>query len=103
MATNDKTSGTAKTSSTRPAANPDLFGAAATLATKASDFKYFRLNKLSEAGIGDLSKLPFSIKVLLESCLRNADNFEVNDDDVTGLVAWKAEKPKAVELPFKPA
>src|SRR3954447_18258463 len=103
MATNDKTSGTAKTSSTNPAANPDLFGAAATLATKAGDFKYFRLNKLSEAGLGDLSKLPFSIKVLPESCLRNADNFEVTEDDVKGLAAWKAEKPKPVELPFKPA
>jgi aconitate hydratase len=38
-------------------------------------------------------KLPFSIKVLLESCLRNMDNFEVTEDDVKGLAAWNAPKP----------
>src|SRR4051812_22039175 len=81
----------------------DSFGASATLSSKAGDVKISRLKRLSELGLGDLSKLPFSIKVLLESCLRNADNFEVNEDDVKGLAAWKAEKPKAVELPFKPA
>src|SRR5205085_1021756 len=38
-----------------------------------------------------------------ESCLRNADNFEVTEEDVRDVAAWKAEKPKAAELPFKPA
>src|SRR3954462_509045 len=81
----------------------DPFAAQATLATKAGDVKYFRLNRLAELGLGELDKLPFSIKVLLESCLRNADNFEVTEEDVRDVAAWKAEKPKAAELPFKPA
>src|SRR4051812_15009556 len=79
------------------------FGAEATLSTKAGDVKYFRLRRLQGLGPGELDRLPFSIKGLLGSALRNADNFEVTEDDVKGLAAWRAEKPKAVELPFKPA
>ena len=81
----------------------NLFGAEATLDTKAGAVKYFRLNRLAELGLGKLDKLPFSIKVLLESALRNCDNYEVSEDDVKGLAVWKAAKPNAVELPFKVA
>jgi aconitate hydratase len=79
------------------------FGSQATLNTKAGDVEIFRLAKLTELGIGHLDKLPFSIKVLLESCLRNMDNFVVNEDDVTGVANWNAAKVNAVELPFSPA
>jgi aconitate hydratase len=61
------------------------------------------LNKLTELGIGHVDKLPFSMKVLLESCLRNTDNFEVAEDDTRGLAEWNAEKPNPVEVPFKVA
>jgi aconitate hydratase len=79
------------------------FGAAATLGSKLGDLRYFRLSRLAELGIGHVEKLPFSIKVLLESCLRNTDNFEVSEDDVKRLAAWNAAKPRTDELPFKPA
>src|SRR3954463_13857052 len=79
------------------------FGAEATISSKAGDLKYFRLNRLTEMGIGHVDKLPFSIKVLLESCLRNLDNFVVGEDDVHGLAGWNAEKPNPVEVPFKVA
>src|SRR5687768_7814339 len=81
----------------------DAFGAVSTLSTKAGDVKIARLNKLSELGLGNLDKLPFSIKVLLESCLRNLDNFEVSEADVTRLAAWNPEKTSTAELPFKVA
>src|SRR6185295_8457869 len=81
----------------------DAFGAVATLKSKAGDVKISRLNRLSEQGLGDLDKLPFSIKVLLESCLRNLDNFEVNEEDVKRLAAWNPTKTATNELPFKPA
>ncbi len=83
--------------------NQNLFGAEATLSSKAGPLRYYRLNRLTELGIGHLDTLPFSIKVLLESCLRNADNFEVTEEDVKGLAAWNAPRPNNVELPFKPA
>src|SRR5215207_1138398 len=79
------------------------FGAEATISSKGGDLRMFRLNRLTELGIGHVDKLPFSIKVLLESCLRNTDNFEVAEDDVKGLAAWNAERPNPVEVPFKVA
>jgi aconitate hydratase len=82
-------------------ANP--FGSRATLKTKGGDVTMFRLDALSKLGIGHLDKLPFSIKVLLEACLRNCDNFEVSENDVKLLAAWNAKKPLEEEVPFKPA
>jgi aconitate hydratase len=79
------------------------FGSQATLSSKAGDVKIFRLNRLTELGFGNLDKLPFSVKVLLESALRNMDNFAVTENDVKGIAAWNATKVNAVELPFKPA
>jgi aconitate hydratase len=79
------------------------FGAEAKLSTPSGDVRYYRLNKLSELGIGDVHHLPISIKVLLESCLRNLDNFQVNEHDVTRLANWNAARPNPVELPFKVA
>ncbi len=79
------------------------FGSESTISSKAGDFKIHRLKKLTEMGIGKLDKLPMSIKVMLESCLRNLDNFVVNKEDVERLANWNAEKPMQVEVPFKVA
>ena len=81
----------------------DPFGAVAKLSTKAGDVRIYRLNRLKESGIGNVDALPFSIKVLLESCLRNFDNFQVNEKDVRGLATWDATASSRGELPFKPA
>src|SRR3954469_1557881 len=79
----------------------NLFGAAARLATKAGDVQMFRLGRLAEMGVGNLDRLPFSIKVLLESALRNTDNFEVSEEDTKRLANWNAKSPMQVEVPFK--
>ncbi|HLL89859.1 MAG TPA: aconitate hydratase AcnA [Tepidisphaeraceae bacterium] len=79
------------------------FGSEAILSTKAGDVRVYRLDALAKRGLADLDKLPFSIKVLLESALRNMDNFEVSEQDVTRLGKWDAEKPLNVEVPFKVA
>src|SRR3954469_8176197 len=81
----------------------DAFGAVSTLSTKAGDVRIARLNKLADLKLGNLEKLPFSIKVLLESCLRNLDNFAVTEADVKRLAAWNPAKPGNSELPFKVA
>ncbi len=80
----------------------NTFGAEATLSTSAGDVKYFRLRKLADDGIGNIDALPYSIRVLLEACLRNVDGFVVNSDDVTNLANWNAAAPAQVEVPFKP-
>src|SRR5258706_9163045 len=81
----------------------NLFGAEATLNSKAGDLKIYRLDASAKAAIGNVNKLPFSIKVLLESCLRNLDNFEVSQDDVTRLAHWSPAGNPVNEVPFKPA
>ncbi len=78
------------------------FGAEATLSTQGGEYKYFRLGKLSDDGIGHIEKLPYSIRVLLEACLRNVDGFVVNEEDVTKLAAWNAKNVAQDEVPFKP-
>ena len=63
----------------------------------------YRLSRLEDLGFGTISALPYSIRVLLESVLRNCDGFQVTEDDVKNLAGWHAAKPARVEIPFKPA
>lgn len=48
-------------------------------------------------------KLPYSIRILLESAIRNCDNFQVNQNDVEKIIDWENTSPKLAEIPFKPA
>lgn len=48
-------------------------------------------------------KLPYSIRILLESAIRNCDNFQVTKNDVEKILDWENTSPKQVEIPFKPA
>ena len=82
--------------------NTNPFGALGTLSTSSGDVRYFRLRQLTDSGIGDVDRLPYSIRVLLEACLRHVDGFVVTEDDVTHLAQWQAEQPAKVEIPFKP-
>jgi aconitate hydratase len=66
-------------------------------------FTYYRLGRLAEAGVGDVARLPFSIRVLLESVLRNEDGEVIGRDDVAKLAAYDPRKPPEIEVPFKPA
>ncbi len=81
----------------------DPFGARALLSGGPEPLYFYRLGRLEEAGAGRISRLPFSIKVLLEALLRQVDGFAVTEEDVRRLAAWDAVNPAQVELPFKPA
>ena len=81
----------------------DSFGSRGTFATGSGDAVIYRLSELTKRGIGDVDRLPFSIKILLENALRNLDNFEVSEEDVVALANWNAAAPQQVEIPFKPA
>lgn len=76
----------------------DHFGAKAKL--EGTDVYYYQLDKLSQ--FGDIHKLPFSIKVLLESLLRNCDEYIISKEDVEKLAKYNAKKPAQDELPFMP-
>jgi aconitate hydratase len=87
----------------RTMAKQDRFGARARLQTPGGSAIIYRLNRLAEENIADVSRLPFSIKVLLESLLRQVDGFQITEDDVVALAKWNAANPANREVPFKPA
>jgi aconitate hydratase len=77
------------------------FDAKTDLSTNFSKYQIFRLDSLNE--FGEIDKLPYSIKILLESVLRNCDGHAVTEDDVIRLAQYNPKKVGDNELPFKPA
>ena len=61
---------------------------------------FYSLPALEKAGVGPISKLPISIRIVLESVLRNCDGKRVREDDVRLLANWNAKAPAQVEIPF---
>ncbi|QXD22871.1 aconitate hydratase AcnA [Opitutia bacterium ISCC 51] len=61
---------------------------------------YYSLPSLESAGIGPVSKLPISIRVVLESVLRNCDGKNITEDEVKTLANWNAKSPSKSEIPF---
>jgi aconitate hydratase len=86
-----------------PQLKTDPFGARDTFNAPGGKAGIYRLSKLQDASLGNISALPYSIRVLLESLLRNCDGYEVMEEDVKALAAWNAAAPDQVEIPFKPA
>ena len=81
----------------------DPFNTRDTFDSGSGDVGIYRLSRLQEQGIGDIGKLPYSIRVLLESVLRNCDGYVVEQEDVRNLANWNAADPGTKEIPFKPA
>ncbi len=79
------------------------FNAKTQIALGNTEFKFYSLNKLQENGFSNINKMPFSIKVLLESMLRNENGYNITAEDVKALAAYNPKTPKAQEIPFKPA
>ena len=78
----------------------DLFGARSTFDTGAGQATIYRLDHLEQTGVGRLARLPFSIKVMLESVLRNCDGAIVAEEDVRTLANYDAKSPAQIEVPF---
>lgn len=76
------------------------FGSKAKLETKSGTYEYFKLSALNE--LGDIEKLPYSIRVLLESALRNCEGFLIKEDDIKTIAGWSPETAGKTEIPFKP-
>lgn len=81
----------------------DPFGVRDTFSTSAGQVGIYRILRLEQQGLGAVSRLPYSIRILLEAVLRNCDGYSVSEEDVRNLVAWNAASPAKVEIPFKPA
>jgi aconitate hydratase len=62
--------------------------------------RYYSLPALEAAGLGRISRLPVSLRIVLESVLRNVDGKKVTERDVRALAAWNAKSPAPEEIPF---
>jgi len=85
------------------ARNPNTFGARTVFDTGSGQAYYYRLAALQEAGLGNVDRMPFSVKVLLESLLRNEDGYIVREADIRRLAAYDPKNPAQEEIPFMPA
>ena len=70
-----------------------------TLKAGTSQYTYYDITSLGS----QVETLPYSIRVLLESALRNCDDFNVKKHDVEQILSWKETQHKDIEIPFKPA
>ena len=62
--------------------------------------QFYSLPKLESAGLGKISRLPVSIRIVLESVLRNVDGKKISEDDVRALAKWQPGAQRTEEIPF---
>ena len=82
----------------------DSFKARKTLTVNGKDYTYYSLNAAAENGLGDVSRLPASLKVLLENMLRNEDGTTVTKADITAFKTWLDNGGEVThEIAYRPA
>ena len=82
----------------------DSFNCRRTLNAGGAEFTYFNLVEAEKNGLTGISKLPFSMKVLLENLLRNEDGRSVTKESISAVAAWLTDKGTAgVEIAYRPA
>ncbi len=79
------------------------FNARRTLAVGDKTFDYYALQALTEAGRGEVERLPFTLKVLLENLLRFEDGETVMPDDIHAIVDWLDSRKSDHEIAYRPA
>lgn len=84
-------------------AKNDVFNARSSFELEGKRYHYYRLKALEEAGVTKINRLPYSVKVLLESVLRQFDGRVINKDHVENLANWGSAEVKDAEVPFKPS
>ncbi len=81
----------------------NLHNSRASFEVNGKTYNYYRLRAIEEAGIANVSRLPYSIKVLLESVLRQYDNYVIKDEHVNNLAKFGNGADPEGEVPFKPS
>ena len=84
-------------------AHANSFDAIAALRAGDRDYTYFRLDALERAGVADLARLPYSLKILLENLLRYEDGRSVTKADIEALARWTPGMRHEKEIAFRPA
>ena len=81
----------------------DTLNSKKTLQANGKTYHYFDINAVADKGWGDLSKLPFSLKVLLENLLRFEDGNSVTGADIEAVMRWLEQKRSDKEINYRPA
>lgn len=81
----------------------DFFSSARTLEVGGKYYRYYDLQALEQQGLGKISKLPFSIKVLLEAAVRQYDGRAITQEHVKQIAGWSEGRDDNKEIPFIPA
>ncbi|WP_223067016.1 aconitate hydratase AcnA [Paenibacillus caui] len=81
----------------------DQFSALSSLEVGGKTYRYYDLKALEAQGLGSVSKLPFSIKVLLEAAVRQFDGRAITDEHVKQIASWSKGRDDNKEVPFIPA
>ena len=81
----------------------DSFNCRRTLRVGKRSYDYFDLNEAETNGLAGISRLPFSLKVLLENLLRHEDGRTVTSDDIRGVAQWLEARTSDREIAFRPA
>jgi aconitate hydratase len=81
----------------------DFFNARHVLKTSQGSYTIFCLDSLEKAGLVHLDRLPFSIRIMLESVLRQCNDLEITRQDVVNLAGWQPRPAQRPSLPFAPA
>jgi aconitate hydratase len=81
----------------------DFFNARNILKTSQGSYTIFRLDSLEKAGLVQLDQLPFSVRIMLESVLRQCNDREITRQDVINLAGWQPRPAARPSLPFTPA
>jgi aconitate hydratase len=81
----------------------NYFGARKVLRTPHGDYDYYALGQLEKDGLVKLDRLPFSIRIMLESLLRNCNEHEITRQDVINLAGWTPDAVIRPTMPYQPA
>jgi aconitate hydratase len=81
----------------------NTFGTSTTLRVGGQPVQIFSLPALEKSGVGNVSRLPYSMKILLENLLRREDNAYVKADDISAVARWNATAAVEKEISFMPA
>lgn len=81
----------------------DFFSSSRTLEVGGKSYRYYDLQALEQQGLGKISKLPFSIKVLLEAAVRQFDGRAITEEHVKQIAGWSEGRDDNKEIPFIPA
>ena len=81
----------------------DTFKAKRTLNVDGAAYEYYSLPDAQANGLKDVSRLPFSLKVLLENLLRHEDDRSVSADDIRAMSDWLTNRTSQREIAFRPA